>query len=130
MLDPSRPFYVALFGAMKLGAISVPLLTLFGPDGLRVRVNDRNPVILITNAQKAEMVGATAGTRVVVADTAFFDALGRIRRHNAEGNTVFINGTVTRKYEENGNRLIEISQEAINQTGEVSAVGKGVVGLP
>jgi acetyl-CoA synthetase len=76
MLDPSRAFYVALFGAMKLGAISVPLFTLFGPDGLRLRVNDCNPVILITNAQKAEMVGANAGTRVVVADTAFFDALG------------------------------------------------------
>jgi acetyl-CoA synthetase len=76
MLDPSRAFYVALFGAMKLGAISVPLFTLFGPDGLRLRVNDSNPVILITNAQKAEMVGANAGTRVVVADTAFFDALG------------------------------------------------------
>jgi acyl dehydratase len=54
----------------------------------------------------------------------------KIRRHNPEGDTVFINGTVTRKFEENGNRLVEISQEAVNQTGEVSAVGKGVVGLP
>jgi hypothetical protein len=43
---------------------------------------------------------------------------------------VFINGTVTRKYEENGKRLVEISQEAVNQTGEISAVGKGVVVLP
>jgi acyl dehydratase len=54
----------------------------------------------------------------------------KIRRHNPEGDTVFINGTVTRKYEENGNRLVEVSQEAVNQTGEVSAVGKGVVALP
>jgi acetyl-CoA synthetase len=75
MLEPSRSFYVALFGVMKLGAISVPLFTLFGPEGLRLRVNDCNPVILITNAEKAAMVGAAAGTRVVVADDAFFDAL-------------------------------------------------------
>ncbi len=33
MLEPSLPFYVSLFGAMKMGAISVPLFTLFGPDG-------------------------------------------------------------------------------------------------
>jgi len=54
----------------------------------------------------------------------------KIRRHNPEGDTVFINGTVTRKYEDNRARLVEISQEAVNQTGEVSAVGKGVVELP
>ena len=33
MLEPSLPFYVCLFGAMKMGAIGVPLFTLFGPDG-------------------------------------------------------------------------------------------------
>jgi acyl dehydratase len=54
----------------------------------------------------------------------------KIRRHNPEGDTVFINGTVTRKYEEDGKRLVEIAQEAVNQTGEISAVGKGVVVLP
>src|SRR5690606_41781335 len=30
MLEPSREFYVALFGAIKMGAIAVPLFTLFG----------------------------------------------------------------------------------------------------
>jgi acyl dehydratase len=54
----------------------------------------------------------------------------KIRRHNPEGDTVFINGTVTRKYEEKGSRLVEISQEAVNQNGDVSAVGTGVVVLP
>ena len=32
MLDPSLPFYISLFGAMMMGAISVPLFTLFGLD--------------------------------------------------------------------------------------------------
>src|SRR5579871_1328973 len=48
MLEPSRPFYLSLFGAMLAGAISVPLFTLFGPDGLRLRVEDCRPKVLIT----------------------------------------------------------------------------------
>jgi acyl dehydratase len=54
----------------------------------------------------------------------------KIRRHNPEGDTVFINGEVVRKFEENGRKLVEIRQEATTQTGETSAVGGGVVELP
>lgn len=75
MLDPSLAFYTAMFGAMKMGAISVPLFTLFGPEGLQLRVADCTPVILVTNAEKAEMAKHSEGTRVVVADDALFDAL-------------------------------------------------------
>ena len=53
----------------------------------------------------------------------------KIRRHNPEGDTVFINGEVVRKFEENGRKLVEIKQEATTQTGEISAVGGGVVEL-
>ena len=42
-LEPSRAFYAAVFGAMKAGAIAVPLFTLFGPDGVRLRVEDCKP---------------------------------------------------------------------------------------
>ena len=52
MLEPSLPFYLSLFGAMMMGAISVPLFTLFGLDGLRLRVDDCKPKLLITNAEK------------------------------------------------------------------------------
>ncbi|MDB5987657.1 MAG: acetate--CoA ligase, partial [Nevskia sp.] len=75
MLEPSRAFYVALFGAMKAGAVSVPLFTLFGPEGLQLRVADCTPAILVSNAEKADMARAAANTRVVVADAAFFEAL-------------------------------------------------------
>ncbi len=70
MLEPSLPFYVCLFGAMMTGAISVPLFTLFGLDGLRLRVDDCRPRILITNAEKAELARQIDGLRVVVADEA------------------------------------------------------------
>src|SRR6201987_5600387 len=55
MLEPSLPFYLSLFGAMMMGAISVPLFTLFGLDGLRLRVDDCKPKLLITNAEKLEI---------------------------------------------------------------------------
>lgn len=80
MLEPSRPFYVAMFGAMKAGAISVPMFTLFGPEGLELRLGDCNPAVLITNVEKAEMargVCAKTGTRIFVADDRLFDELDK-----------------------------------------------------
>jgi acetyl-CoA synthetase len=68
MLEPSLPFYAALFGAMKAGAVAVPLFTLFGPDGVRLRVDDCRPRLLLTNAEKAATTGALPGVDVVVAD--------------------------------------------------------------
>ena len=70
MLEPSLAFYAALFGTMKCGAIAVPLFTLFGPDGVRLRIEDCQPRLLLTNAEKAAELGDTAGVRVVVADEA------------------------------------------------------------
>jgi len=54
----------------------------------------------------------------------------KIRRHNPEGDMLFIKGKVTRKFEEGGKHLVEITQEAHNQDGELSVLGSGVVVLP
>jgi acyl dehydratase len=54
----------------------------------------------------------------------------KIRRHNPEGDMLFIKGSVKRKYIENGRRLVEIEQEARNQDDELSVLGSGVVELP
>ncbi|MEK7863876.1 MAG: acyl dehydratase, partial [Chloroflexota bacterium] len=54
----------------------------------------------------------------------------RIRRHNPEGDTVFIDGTVTQKFEREGRKLIEIELIAVNQDGERSAQGSAVAELP
>lgn len=75
MLEPSRAFYVAIFGAIKHGAIVVPLFTLFGPDGIRLRVQDCSPRLLITNAEKAPLAEGIGGVKVVVANAEFIDAL-------------------------------------------------------
>ncbi|HST75335.1 MAG TPA: MaoC family dehydratase N-terminal domain-containing protein [Acetobacteraceae bacterium] len=54
----------------------------------------------------------------------------RIRRHNPEGDLLFIDGRVTGKRVEGGRCLVDIEQEARNQDGELSAVGGGTVELP
>jgi acyl dehydratase len=54
----------------------------------------------------------------------------KIRRHNPEGDLLFIDGTVTGKRVEGRRHLIDISQEAKNQDGELSVIGTGTVELP
>ena len=54
-----------------------------------------------------------------------------IRRHNPEGDLLYITGEVTGK-SENGDGLgrVEISQKAVNQDGELSVEANGAVRLP
>lgn len=69
MIEPSLPFYAAIFGAMKVGAVAVPLFTLFGPDGIRLRVNDCKPKLFFTNAEKADVAREAGAENVTVADS-------------------------------------------------------------
>jgi acyl dehydratase len=54
----------------------------------------------------------------------------KIRRHNPEGDLLFIDGAVVRTFQEEGRHLVEIEQSARNQDGELSVVGSGIVELP
>jgi len=54
----------------------------------------------------------------------------KIRRHNPVGDLLFIRGKVTRRYIEDARHLVEIEQQAHNQDGELSVVGRAVVELP
>lgn len=75
MLDPSLAFYAAIFGAMKRGAIAVPLFTLFGPDGVRLRVEDCAPKILLTSPEKLTIAQDIPGLRTIAADAALLAEL-------------------------------------------------------
>ena len=75
MLEPTAAFYGAMFGAIKLGAVAVPMFTLFGPEGIRLRTDDCTPALLFTSAAKAEEARAAGGTEVVVVDDVFLAAL-------------------------------------------------------
>jgi acetyl-CoA synthetase len=78
MLEPSLPFYGALFGAARRGAIAVPLFTLFGPEGLALRIGDCSPRILLVDRDAKRWRGEFPGVRVVAADAAFEAALAAL----------------------------------------------------
>jgi acyl dehydratase len=54
----------------------------------------------------------------------------QIRRHNPEGDIIFIDGEVTKKYEEGGKFLVEFSQRAKTFNDETSATGVAIAELP
>ena len=62
-------------------------------------------------------------------DSFLRESKSQIRRHNPEGATLFINGEVIGKREVDGVALIDIKQQALNQDGELSIHGTGVVEL-
>ncbi len=80
MLEPSLAFYAALFGTMKAGGIAVPLFTLFGPDGLRLRIDDCRPSLLLLAPEKADLAAQAteAGCAVVIADAAYLEGLAEV----------------------------------------------------
>ena len=75
MLEPGLAYYAALFGAMKHGAVAVPLFTLFGPDGLRLRVADCHPTLLVTDAAHADLASGIADLDVLIAGDGLTTAL-------------------------------------------------------
>ena len=54
----------------------------------------------------------------------------KIRRHNPVGDTLYINGEVTRTFKDGEAHCAEIAQKAVNQDGELSVVSTAVVRLP
>jgi len=75
MLDPSLAFYGAVFGILKRGAVAVPLFTLLGPDGVRLRVDDCRPRLLLVGRDAERWQGLFPRVGVVAVDDRF---LGRI----------------------------------------------------
>jgi acetyl-CoA synthetase len=81
MLEPGLAFYATLFGAIKAGATAVPLFILFGPDGLRLRLNDCAPRVLFTSAEKAPIAAGIGSLDVQIADDAFVASLAQFPAH-------------------------------------------------
>ncbi|MEJ6389511.1 AMP-binding protein [Gymnodinialimonas ulvae] len=60
---------VAHLAAWKLGAISLPLFTLFGEDALRYRLRDSGAAAVIVDGDFEERVRAVAGDALIVSTT-------------------------------------------------------------
>jgi acetyl-CoA synthetase len=81
ILEPSLGFYVGLFGAVKRGAIGVPLFTLFGPEGLALRINDCKPKLILTHNDPANLAAQFPDTQVVQVNDAFW---AELQRHSVD----------------------------------------------
>jgi acetyl-CoA synthetase len=77
MLEPSLAFYGALFGTVKRGAIAVPLFTLFGPDGVSLRLDDCRPRMLLVECDAATWQARFPHIRVLAADAGLFERVNR-----------------------------------------------------
>jgi len=77
ILEPSLGFYVGLFGAVKRGAIGVPLFTLFGPEGLALRINDCKPKLILTHNDARDLAAQFPEAQVVQVNDAFWAELAR-----------------------------------------------------
>jgi acetyl-CoA synthetase len=82
MLDPSPLFYAALFGTLKRGAIAVPLFTLFGPEGVALRVDDCRPQMLLVEGNPESWQSLFPAVRVVAADMELSQRLERESPHH------------------------------------------------
>ncbi len=63
--EPGKAFYTCMFGAIKRGAIAVPMFTLFGPDGLALRIDDCRPALIMAGAHAAALRAQFPHIRVV-----------------------------------------------------------------
>lgn len=54
----------------------------------------------------------------------------QVRRHNILGDTTWCYGKVVRKFVDGDDHIIECSVQAVNQNGEISAIGEASVVLP
>src|SRR3954463_13582661 len=58
LLPPTPETAAAFFGTYKAGAILLSMSVLYGDDGIRHRINDSQPKVLVTNAANAGRVEA------------------------------------------------------------------------
>ena len=54
----------------------------------------------------------------------------KIRRHNPVGDTLYIEGEVTRTFAAGGAHYAEVAQRAVNQDSELSVLATGIIRLP
>ncbi|WP_261663504.1 AMP-binding protein [Deinococcus sp. Marseille-Q6407] len=66
VLLPKRPaLLIAALGIFRLGAVYVPLFTAFGPDAVKVRVEDARAHIVITDAANDPKLAGIGGIHVI-----------------------------------------------------------------
>ncbi len=61
LLPPTPETAAAFFGTWKLGAILLSMSVLYGDEGIRHRISDSQPKVVVTDAANAERIDAASG---------------------------------------------------------------------
>jgi acetyl-CoA synthetase len=83
ILEPGHAFYTCMFGAIKRGAIAVPMFTLFGPEGLALRIRDCTPSIVLTELNAESIQEQFPDVRVITVNSRFQESLDAYPKHYA-----------------------------------------------
>lgn len=77
---PATPETAAIFfGTWKLGAVLLSMSVLYGDEGIRHRLEDSEPTVLVTDADNAPRFGS-AGVELLILDAETFEAPRRSSR--------------------------------------------------
>ncbi len=68
VLPPTPETAAVFFGTWKLGALLLSMSVLYGDDGIRHRLDDSEPTVLVTDRANAPRFGAWGGTVLVLDD--------------------------------------------------------------
>src|SRR5947208_6703453 len=74
LLPPTPETAAAFFGTWKAGAILLSMSVLYGDEGIRHRLNDSEPKVLLTDAVNADRIEASLVEHVLILDE---ELLGR-----------------------------------------------------
>src|SRR5688500_5933422 len=72
VLPPTAETAAIFFGTWKLGALLLSMSVLYGDDGIRHRLDDSEPAVLVTDRANAPRF-ADSGVRVLVLDEGLLD---------------------------------------------------------
>jgi acetyl-CoA synthetase len=68
LLPPTPETAAAFFGTWKVGAILLSMSVLYGDEGIRHRVSDSRPKVLLTNAANADRIERSLVEQVLILD--------------------------------------------------------------
>src|SRR5436190_23693262 len=68
VLPPTPETAAVFFGTWKLGALLLSMSVLYGDEGVRHRLGDSEPAVLVTDADNAARFGGDAAAQVLVID--------------------------------------------------------------
>src|ERR671932_2102543 len=74
LLPPTPETAAAFFGTYKCGAILLSMSVLYGDDGIRHRITDSEPTVLVTDEKNAGRVDPALVRHVLILDSGLFDS--------------------------------------------------------